>query len=376
MLAVDCSSVCERVARVKSSKRSLSTTVRPTRLALRIRRVTRSTSAIRSASSSPGVHGRRPRARCEPIERRRRRLSTRPRIEVAGERVQLTTLRAADERDQQSFVHARDLADGRDADVAQLPRRDRPDAPQPLDLEWMQERELLVGRHEQQAVGLRDAARDLREELRACDADGDRQPDLVLARGGAACARSRAACRRCAPCRARRGTPRRSRAPRRPARCRRRRGTRPSTPPSTPGSAPARRSPAGTAAARAAGPSPCARRTPSPRSSPRARRPCRRSPACPSRRGSSRCSTEAKNESRSACRIVDTNTCSHTLAVSSNHGGGTPRRARRSAVAGNRPRLRPADGARAAPVPDLAAPRRAARPRRAASAPTSTTPRS
>src|SRR6185312_3184059 len=31
----------------------------------------------------------------------------------------------------------------------------------------------------------------------------------------------------------------------------------------------------------------------------------------PSRRGSSRCSTEAKNESRSACRIEDTNTCSH-----------------------------------------------------------------
>src|SRR5689334_18850531 len=34
----------------------------------------------------------------------------------------------------------------------------------------------------------------------------------------------------------------------------------------------------------------------------------------PLRRGSSRCSTEAKNESRSACRIDDTNICSHTSA--------------------------------------------------------------
>src|SRR5689334_18835127 len=32
----------------------------------------------------------------------------------------------------------------------------------------------------------------------------------------------------------------------------------------------------------------------------------------PLRRGSSRCSTDAKNESRSACRIDDTNTCSHS----------------------------------------------------------------
>ena len=35
------------------------------------------------------------------------------------------------------------------------------------------------GRHDQQAVGLRDAARDLREELRPRDADRDRQPDLL-----------------------------------------------------------------------------------------------------------------------------------------------------------------------------------------------------
>ena len=44
--------VCERVARVKSSKRSRSTTVRPVRPARRIRPVTRSTSATRVASTS------------------------------------------------------------------------------------------------------------------------------------------------------------------------------------------------------------------------------------------------------------------------------------------------------------------------------------
>ena len=43
----------------------------------------------------------------------------------------------------------------------------------------MEELELAVGRDDEQAVRLRDAARDLREELRARDADGDRQPDLL-----------------------------------------------------------------------------------------------------------------------------------------------------------------------------------------------------
>ena len=43
---------------------------------------------------------------------------------------------------------------------------------------------------------------------------------------------------------------------------------------------------------------------------------------------------------------------------------GSPGGARRSAVAGDRPRLRAADGARAAPVPDRAAPRRAGGPGR------------
>ena len=43
----------------------------------------------------------------------------------------------------------------------------------------MQERQLAFGRHDEQAVRLRDAARHLREELRPRDADRQREPDLL-----------------------------------------------------------------------------------------------------------------------------------------------------------------------------------------------------
>ena len=66
----------ERVARSKSSKRSRSTIVRPTRPAVRIRRVTRSTSPTTTVSMSSSDRGLRPSARWEPIERRRRRACT------------------------------------------------------------------------------------------------------------------------------------------------------------------------------------------------------------------------------------------------------------------------------------------------------------
>ena len=67
-------SVWDRVARVKSSKRSRSMTVRPTRPAARMRRVTRSTRAIdRGVDARAAVAAAdRPRARCEPIDPRRR----------------------------------------------------------------------------------------------------------------------------------------------------------------------------------------------------------------------------------------------------------------------------------------------------------------
>jgi hypothetical protein len=71
--AVARGSVCERVAREKSSKRRRSTTVRPMQPAARIRRVTRSTRVIATASIASGDLGDRPSARCEPIDRRRRR---------------------------------------------------------------------------------------------------------------------------------------------------------------------------------------------------------------------------------------------------------------------------------------------------------------
>ena len=119
----------------------------------------------------------------------------------------------------------------RDPARVQLRGGDRPDAPQPLDRQRVQERELAVRRHDQQAVGLGHAAGDLGEELRARDADRDRQADLARAPA----ARSRAAISRGVPRdplagRARRGTPRRSTAPRPAASCRRR----PRTPPCSP----------------------------------------------------------------------------------------------------------------------------------------------
>ena len=77
VLAVANGSVCERVARSKSPKRRRSTTVRPTRRAARRRRVIRSTIPTSVASTVSAECRPRPSARCEPIEPRRRPVSTR-----------------------------------------------------------------------------------------------------------------------------------------------------------------------------------------------------------------------------------------------------------------------------------------------------------
>ena len=77
MRAVASGSVCDRVARSKSSNRSRSVTVRQTRRAPRSRRASLSTRPISITSSSAGVRAPRPSARWAPIERRRRRVSTR-----------------------------------------------------------------------------------------------------------------------------------------------------------------------------------------------------------------------------------------------------------------------------------------------------------
>ena len=69
------------------------------------------------------------------------------------------------------------LADGCDPDLMQPAGGDRADAPEPLYREGVEKLELAIGLHDEQAVRLRDAARDLREELRPRDADRDRQAD-------------------------------------------------------------------------------------------------------------------------------------------------------------------------------------------------------
>ena len=144
------------------------------------------------------------------------------RVAVVRERVQLAPRRAAEQLHERRLGELRDLADRVDPARVQLRRRLRPDAPQPLDRQRVEEVELAVGRDDEQPVGLGDAARDLGEELRARDADRDRQPDLARARARAAATAISSGVPGDAPQPARRrGTPRRSTAPRPAASCRR-----------------------------------------------------------------------------------------------------------------------------------------------------------
>ena len=177
VLAVGCGSVCERLAREKSSKRRRSTTVRPTRPAVRIRRVTRSTSATSDVSISANAVGERPRARCAPIERRRRRLCTGRGISVVGERVEVPARRPPEQRYQRRLGELGDLTNGGDPERVELRRGHGADAPEPLDRQRVQEGALTVRRHQEQAVGLGHPARNLRQELRPRDPDRDRQTD-------------------------------------------------------------------------------------------------------------------------------------------------------------------------------------------------------
>ena len=91
----------------------------------------------------------------------------------------MTPGRAADDRDERLLLELGDATDGREPALVQLRGRHRPDAPEPLDREWMEERPLGGGRHDEKAVGLRDTARDLRQELRACHSHRDREADAV-----------------------------------------------------------------------------------------------------------------------------------------------------------------------------------------------------
>jgi hypothetical protein len=93
--------------------------------------------------------------------------------------VEVPARRAAEDRDQRVLVESRHIGDGRERSLAQLLRGDRADPPEPFDGKGMEEAELVVDRHHEQAVRFGDAARDLRQELRARHADRDRDADAL-----------------------------------------------------------------------------------------------------------------------------------------------------------------------------------------------------
>ena len=85
--------------------------------------------------------------------------------------------RPPEHRHQCGLGQVGDLADGGDPTVVKLPRGDRADAPQPFHRQRMEERELGVGWHHEQTVGLGDRTGNLGEELGAGHPDRDRQAD-------------------------------------------------------------------------------------------------------------------------------------------------------------------------------------------------------
>ena len=107
-----------------------------------------------------------------------------PEVTVVRERVQLTAGRPAEHRDERRLREGGELTDRPHVPRLQPPCGRRADAPHALDRQRMEERELALGRDDEQPVRLRDPAGHLGEELRPRDADGDGQPD-ALAHGGA-----------------------------------------------------------------------------------------------------------------------------------------------------------------------------------------------
>ena len=336
--------------------------MRPTRPAARRRRVTRSTSATTSASTDSCDHGERPRARCEPIDPRRRRRCT-----GRGSRLWASACRCRPVAGPSIATRA---ASGRSASrptvvtprVTELARGDRADAPEPLHRERVQERELAVGRHHEEPVRLGDRARDLGEELRPRHPDRDRQAHPLAH----------------VPPQARGDLGRRADAPLHPADveerlvdrdplddgapCRRRPGTPPCSPPRRPTSEAGRRPREGTAGGRPRHPSRCARRRPSPRSSPRAPPPGRRSRA--GRAGADRHAARPTRRTRRGRRAGSMH-CSltRTYVLTDRSGPSTLRRPRGGCGARSAPRSprrppatsapgtwqRPSRAARAAP---------------------------
>ena len=275
--AVACGSVCERVAREKSSKRSRRTTVRATRRAAA--QPARDAVDQRDQGDLDGLERSPPSGRARAASRSSRDAGPAAPAEdrelcasawrwLPDARPSIATSAGA--------AKPGDLADGRDPAARELARPSSGPTPQRrLDGERVEEVELAFRWDDEQAVRLGDGARDLREELRPRDADRDRQADSLED----------------VAAQAHRDLARRARDPLEPAdvekrlvdrdplderaSCPRRPRRPPCSPPSRPSSAAARRSRAGRARGRASRSSRCARRRPSPRSS-RPARPRRR----------------------------------------------------------------------------------------------------
>ncbi len=214
VLAVGWGSVWERVAREKSSKRRRRTTVRPIRPA--------GPHAPGDAVDQPDEHhvdgldrsAASARARAAtPIEPRRR-----PTCTGRGSRLWARACRCRPDARPSMATSAGlgqpgDVGHGGDAPGVQLLRRDRADAPQALHRQRVEEGELAVGRHDEQAVRLGHAAGHLGQELGPGHPDGDGQPDafpdLAAQPDGDLGRRAREP----AQARRRRGTPRRWTAP-------------------------------------------------------------------------------------------------------------------------------------------------------------------
>jgi hypothetical protein len=101
------------------------------------------------------------------------------RIPIVGEVVQVAAVVRAEQADQGGLAQAGHVADRGDLVFAQLAGGHRADAPEALDRQRVQEVQLLAGPDLEQAVRFSHCTRDLRQELGAGDADGDRQADLV-----------------------------------------------------------------------------------------------------------------------------------------------------------------------------------------------------
>ena len=80
--------------------------------------------------------------------------------------------------DEELGIERGEVADRPDAVFREGGARLRSNAPEPRDRQRVEERGLVARRDDDQAIGLAQVRRDLRDELRGRDADGRGQPDL------------------------------------------------------------------------------------------------------------------------------------------------------------------------------------------------------